>query len=93
MKGWMKIQPFFCDMFYCYIIYSKSADKFYVGYTADLTGRLKKHNAMHRGFTGKFNDWEFVFIEKFESKIQAALRERQIKSWKSRRLIIALLYR
>ena len=78
-------------MFYCYIIYSITADRFYVGYTSDLNERLKKHNTLHKGFTGYKNDWEYVYIEKFESKDQASFRERQIKNWKSRRLIIALV--
>ena len=44
--------------FQVYIIYSASLDKFYVGYTGDeINSRLHKHNANHKGFTGKRSDW------------------------------------
>ena len=32
-------------MFYTYIIYSKSKDKYYIGYTEDLKFRLERHNS------------------------------------------------
>ena len=78
-------------MYYCYILYSKLADKFYIGYTENLTERLKKHNANHKGFTGKNSDWEIVYFEIFETKILAYARERVIKNWKSRIKIIELI--
>jgi len=31
-------------MYFTYIIYSKSKDKYYVGYTHDLKLRLERHN-------------------------------------------------
>jgi len=31
-------------MFYVYILYSQSADKFYVGQTPDVQKRLREHN-------------------------------------------------
>jgi putative endonuclease len=78
-------------MYSCYIIYSHSADKFYIGFTENLKERLKKHNASHKGFTGKFHDWKFVYIETFYTKKEATSREKQIKSWKSRQLILKLI--
>ena len=68
-----------------YIIYSSTADKFYVGFTGDvLDERLRKHNSNHNGFTGRFNDWQIVFKEIFENKKEAMVREKEIKAWKSR---------
>jgi len=70
---------------FCYILYSKTFDKYYIGYTCDdLLIRLAKHNSNHKGFTGKMNDWKIVHSEKFESKPEAYTREREIKKWKSR---------
>jgi putative endonuclease len=92
MKGWSFSDPFYLIMFYCYIIYSKSTDKFYIGHTANVSDRLAKHNAVHKGFTGAFNDWEFVYTEKFNTKELAYARERQIKSWKSRVKILELIH-
>ena len=68
-----------------YIIYSSTADKFYVGFTGDIPDeRLRKHNSNHNGFTGRFNDWQIVFKEIFETKKEAMVREKEIKGWKSR---------
>ena len=74
-------------MYYFYIIYSANLDSYYIGHTSDLTGRLRRHNTSHRGFTGKSNDWEIVYTENFSTKIDAYAREREIKKSKSRKLI------
>ena len=64
---------------------------YYVGTTADLEERIRKHNTNHKGFTGKANDWEGVYIEEYESKSKALNREREIKKWKSRKMIEYLI--
>ncbi len=74
-------------MFYTYVIYSAVRDKYYIGSTSDLEQRLFKHNTNHKGFTGKAGDWEIVYFKEFAKKQDALLRERQIKSWKSRKKI------
>ncbi len=76
---------------FVYIIYSISVDRYYVGVTSDIQGRIKKHNSNHKGFTGKANDWELKYSEEFELKSKAMRRESQIKSWKSRTAIEELI--
>ena len=50
-----------------YILYSLSADRYYIGHTSEpMEERLRKHNSLHKGFTGKFGDW-VVF---YQSKIR-----------------------
>ena len=79
-------------MAHAYIIFSHLLDRFYVGATADeLDQRIRRHNTNHKGFTGKANDWELVHAEPFETMEQAMKREREIKSWKSRKRIEAML--
>jgi len=78
-------------MYFVYILHSSSRLKYYIGYTADLANRLIKHNSKHKGFTNGVKDWQIVFTEKFQTKQEAISRERQIKSWKSRQLIEALI--
>ena len=42
-----------------YILFSASANKFYIGHTTEpVQERLKKHLANHTGFTAKFKDWK-----------------------------------
>ena len=69
--------------FTVYILYSALKNKFYVGFTADIVSRLIRHNQKSKGFTGSVNDWDLVYTEKYDSKIEAQNREIQIKSWKS----------
>jgi putative endonuclease len=58
------------ETYYFYIIYSPSIYKYYIGHTAELIERLRKHNSNHKGFTGKVNDWAFVYVETFETKMK-----------------------
>ncbi|WP_373523758.1 GIY-YIG nuclease family protein [Aquiflexum sp.] len=75
-----------------YILHSKKLDKFYLGHTCDLIEeRLRKHNSNHKGFTGHAPDWILVYKEEFKDKKSAYARERQLKSWKSKKKIIELI--
>ena len=79
-------------MCFCYILYSESLDKYYVGHSCeDLQERLRKHLAHHKGFTAKSKDWIIVYFEVFNSKAEAYKREREIKAWKSKAKIRKLI--
>nr|WP_315145734.1 GIY-YIG nuclease family protein [uncultured Flavobacterium sp.] len=79
-------------MFYVYILYSKFIDNYYVGFTSmTIEERLRRHLSFHKGFTGRAKDWEVVYFESYENKKDAVLREQEIKKWKSKLMIIALL--
>ena len=78
-------------MYFTYILFSKSLNKYYIGSTSDIQERIRKHNSNHKGFTGKTNDWELVYTEKFDSIQKARFREKQIKNWKSRIMIEKLI--
>ncbi len=77
--------------FYVYILYSSFKDKFYIGYTSNIEERLIRHNQKSKGFTGTTNDWKIVYSELRSTKLEALTREKQIKSWKSRSKIQALI--
>lgn len=67
-----------------YILYSASLDRFYIGSTStSVEERLRKHLAKHRHFTQKAKDWVIFYREEFSNRVEAAQREREIKSWKS----------
>ncbi|MFN8153426.1 MAG: GIY-YIG nuclease family protein [Bacteroidia bacterium] len=74
-------------MFYVYFIYSARLDRYYVGYTSDLQKRLNDHNCGISAFTSKSKDWVLVYQEAFESREEAAERERIIKKKKSRKYL------
>ena len=75
-------------MYHLYILYSTILDRFYIGHTGEtLEERLRKHLSNHAGFTSKAKDWVVVHSEIYETKAEAYKRERQIKSWKSKKKI------
>lgn len=55
-------------MWFVYILYSISIDKYYVGFTENLETRISRHNAGWGNFTEKGIPWELVHSEKFENK-------------------------
>ena len=80
--------------FKVYILYSEIADKYYVGSTGDeIENRIRKHNSDHKGFTGGKGDWILKHIEYYEDKTEALKREKEIKKWKSRKMIEKLIYK
>ncbi|MEZ5041249.1 MAG: GIY-YIG nuclease family protein [Saprospiraceae bacterium] len=79
-------------MYYLYILYSAELDKYYVGSSSvSIASRLQEHLYDHKGFTGRAKDWELKYWESYPSKGEAYARERQIKRWKSRKLIEQLI--
>jgi putative endonuclease len=53
--------------------------------------RIRRHNSKHAGFTGKTGDWTLVYAESYHSKEVAMKREKEIKAWKSRKMIEKLI--
>ncbi|MCD4794249.1 MAG: GIY-YIG nuclease family protein [Bacteroidales bacterium] len=78
-------------VYYCYILYSKKLDKYYIGYTENLEERLLKHNLNHKGYTGRTDDWGIVYFEEFDNKKDAYALKRYIKRKKSRKYIEYLI--
>ncbi len=74
--------------FTVYVLYSKTHDKIYVGFTSDLDNRLLSHNELAtKGWTIKFRPWVVVHTESFQSKKEAMTREKQLKSARGREFI------
>ena len=67
-----------------YVIFSKTIDRYYTGYTNDLDRRLSEHNRKKGKYTDAGIPWEVVYTEQFELKHEAQEREKYIKSRKSR---------
>jgi putative endonuclease len=66
-------------MFYVYILYSKSLNLYYKGFTTDISKRLEYHNAGKSTYTSKTDDWELVYFDKFETKREALIEEKRLK--------------
>ncbi len=79
-------------MWYLYILESVSRkDKIYIGSTNSLERRLVEHNRGHTVSTRRFMPWRIIYSEEYATKEAARARERQLKSWKNRERVNALI--
>ena len=78
-------------MYYCYILYSEKLDKYYIGSTSNIEGRLQRHNTSKKGFTSTGKPWMLRYYESFETKKEAMQREFQLKRQKNREMIKSLI--
>jgi len=75
-------------MFTVYVLYSQRFDKTYVGFTSDIDKRLFAHNhPSNKGWTKSFQPWKIIYTEAFETKAEAMIREKQLKSSRGREFI------
>ncbi|MBI2022103.1 GIY-YIG nuclease family protein [Candidatus Daviesbacteria bacterium] len=79
-------------MFIVYVLHNRQRNKLYIGQTADLLKRLDRHNdslrSKHRSFT-KINsgEWKLVYKEEYNTRFEALLREKQLKSSRGRSFV------
>ena len=78
-------------MYTVYIIYSDKIDKYYIGFSSDVSDRIKKHNRKSKGFSSLRRPWVILYTESFENKRDAMVREKQLKNWKNRDRLEALI--
>ena len=78
-------------MYHTYILFSEFADKYYIGQTSNIQERLQKHNSKNKGFTNQADDWVIVYRKSFDTRAEALSHEKQIKKWKSRKMIRNLI--
>ena len=73
--------------FYVYILFSQKLNRYYIGYTSELSKRLQEHNSGKSSFTSKADDWNILYTEEFDARGEAHKRELEIKNKKSRKYI------
>ncbi len=74
-------------MYYVYILFSSSSDRYYIGHTPDVQKRLEEHNNPTRSdkYTAKHLPWTLILFFKVSSdRGEAMIVERFIKKQKSR---------
>ena len=60
--------------FYVYVLYNKSKNFIYIGYSKDIVRRLKEHNK-------RSNIWILIYYEAYRSEDDARRRERKLKDY------------
>lgn len=79
-------------MYHTYILYSKSIDRYYTGYTSvGVKQRLKRHNTEAVPSTQFGTPWVIKYCKAFETKTEAIKWENVIKRQKSRDFIEQLI--
>jgi len=70
--------------FYVYMLTNPNKTVLYIGFTNDLSIRLKQHEEgrkTNKGFTGKYYAYKLVYYEVFQYVNEAIAREKQLKRW------------
>ena len=74
-------------MYYVYILYSNSADKFYIGQTNDVADRLKRHNAGSETYTKLYRPWILKWSTQKQTRAEAMALEKKLKNLSKKRLV------
>jgi len=74
-------------MHFVYILYSEKCDRYYVGYSANVQSRLKRHNAGMVTATRNCKPYKFCSSKSFSTEVEAIREERRIKKQKRRKYI------
>ena len=68
---------------FVYILASKRNGTLYIGVTNDLPRRMSEHKAkLVPGFTKQHDVTQLVYVETFESVVEARSREHSLKRWR-----------
>ena len=68
-----------------YVLYSASSGHLYIGETANLIARFRSHNELSKkGYTSKFRPWQVIWVEFYDSRLEALKREQALKSGQGR---------
>ncbi len=88
----ISITSFFYSMtYFVYIIESFKDGTHYVGSTQDLSERMERHNQGRSTYTKSKKPWALVYTEEHPDRSRAIIREKEIKSRKSKSYIEALV--
>ena len=74
-------------MYYVYVLWSESKQRFYVGYSNDLPRRLQEHNDGNVRSTKYGIPWRVEYYEAYRTEALAKHRERSIKRNRGKALL------
>lgn len=66
--------------YFVYVLKSEKDGRLYKGQTSDLARRLEEHNSGKVKSTKGFMPWNLVYFETFETREEAVLREKYLKT-------------
>ncbi|HEY9045822.1 MAG TPA: GIY-YIG nuclease family protein [Ohtaekwangia sp.] len=78
-------------MFYVYVLVSLSRNYIYVGLTNNLQRRIGDHNYGYNKTTKPYRPFRVLITEQFNSRMEARVREKYLKSGVGKEFLKALL--
>lgn len=72
---------------YLYILKNIDTGRYYIGSTSNLERRIKQHKSGKTRTTKILKTFSLVYSEKYENLIDARMREKKLKSYKSKKYI------
>jgi len=78
-------------MFYVYALKSNNYNRIYIGSTKDLDKRIKEHNSGETKSTSFYRPWALFYSEKFNTRTEARVREKKLKSGSGREFLRKLI--
>ena len=77
--------------YYVYVLRSDKFERNYVGFTKDVSERIKQHNSGKTRSTRPYRPWRLLVSERFETKELALAREKFLKTGQGRDYIKKIL--
>jgi putative endonuclease len=71
-------------VFYVYILFSKSDNRLYIGFTPDLKSRFKAHSHGYVKATKHRRPLKLIYYEAYEEELDARRREKYLKGGNGR---------
>ena len=62
-------------MIYVYALKSKARNYIYVGMTANIKDRMRRHNSGYEKTTRSYRPFELVYLEEYEDRKQARVKK------------------
>ena len=77
--------------YFVYLLQSQVDFTFYVGYSNNPDLRLVRHNSGRSRYTSKKRPWKIVYLEKYDTKREALIRERFLKKQRNQEFYARLI--
>jgi putative endonuclease len=74
------------NLFFVYILYSESFQRFYVGQTNNVEMRLARHNSGQVGSTKPYRPWNLVWFCEKPNRSEAVILENKLKNLSKARI-------
>lgn len=74
-------------MYWLYVLANRLTDRYYIGSTDNIKRRLRQHKRGHTRTTRILGTYELVYKEEYGTLEEARLREKKLKTYKSKKYI------